>query len=239
MIWSYMKQTTSNRVTVGPLDRDMDVISVKSLAINIVLFSPGKTCSTSQKLSRTSTTVKTISCRMLCSPRRMFNAKPSSAPGPDKIWPRVLQRLAATLCIPLAIIFSTFMAEGSVSPDWNLANVTPIFKKGSKGDPANYRPVSLTLVCCKVMESIIRDTIVEHLTKYQLIRQSQHGFVNARNTQTNLLEYMEKLTKLMDEGHNFYVIFCDVSKGVDVVPQRRVLDKCDGMGIRGNVLWRV
>ena len=79
---------------------------------------------------------------------KLRKLKPTSAPGPDQIWPRVLQRLASTLCIPLAIIFSTCMAEGSVPPDWKLANVTPIFKKGSKGDPANYRPVSLTSVCC-------------------------------------------------------------------------------------------
>ena len=86
------------------------------------------------------------------------------------------------------------------------------------------------------MESIIRDTIVEHLTKYQFIRQSQHGFVNARSTQTNLLEYMEKLTKLVDEGHSVDVIYCDFSKGFDVVPHKRLLAKCDGLGIRGKVL---
>ena len=108
---------------------------------------------------------------------KLAKLKPSSAPGSDKIWPRVLSKLAATLAIPLTIIFSTCMAEGSVPPDWKLANVTPIFKKGSKGDPANYRPVSLTSVCCKVMESIIRDNIVDHLTRYKLIRSSHHGFV--------------------------------------------------------------
>ena len=86
------------------------------------------------------------------------------------------------------------------------------------------------------MESIIRDSIVDHLTRYKLIRSSQHGFVNARSTQTNLLEYMEKLTKLVDEGHSVDVIYCDFSKGFDVVPHRRLLAKCDGLGIRGKVL---
>ena len=90
---------------------------------------------------------------------KLSKLKPSSAPVPDKIWPRVLKRLAPTLSIPLAIIFSTCMEEGAVPPDWKLANVTPIFKKGSKGDPAKYRPVSLTSVCCKVMESIIGTTL--------------------------------------------------------------------------------
>ena len=86
------------------------------------------------------------------------------------------------------------------------------------------------------MESILRDSMVEHLTKYQLIRPSQHGFVNARSTQTNLLEYMEKLTSLVDEGHSVDVVYCDFSKGFDVVPHRRLLAKCDGLGIRGKVL---
>ena len=103
--------------------------------------------------------------------------------------------------------------------------MTPIFKKEAKGDPANYRPVSLTSVCCKVMESIIRDSMVEHLTKYQLIRPSQHGVVNAISTQTNMLEYTEKLTSLVDEGHSVDVVYCDFSKGFDVVPHRRLLAK--------------
>ena len=128
------------------------------------------------------------------------------------------------------------MKEGSVPPDWKLANVTPIFKKGSKGDPANYRPVSLTSVCCKVMESIIRDSTVEHLSRHKLIRSTQHGFVNGRSTQSNLLEYMEQLTRLVYEGHSVDVVYCDFSKGFDVVPHKRLLAKCYGMGIRGRVL---
>ena len=82
---------------------------------------------------------------------KLAKLNPNSAPGPDQIWPRVLQRLATSLSIPLATIYSTCMQEGSVPPDWKLANITPIFKKGSKGDPSNYRPVSLTSVCCKVI----------------------------------------------------------------------------------------
>ena len=72
------------------------------------------------------------------------------------------------------------------------------------------------------MESLTRDSIVEHLTSYQLIRLSQHGFVNAKSTQTNLLEYMVKLTQLVDKGHSVDVVYCDFSKGCDVVPHKRL-----------------
>ena len=64
---------------------------------------------------------------------------------------------------------------------WKLANVTPLFKKGDKSNPGNYRPISLTSVVCKLMESILRDKIVEFLEKNNIIRDSQHGFRNRRS----------------------------------------------------------
>ena len=71
--------------------------------------------------------------------------------------------------------------------------------------------ISLTCVLCKVMESLIRDVIVLHLSNHQLIRPSQHGFLAGRSTVTNLLEYMETLTKLLDDGQDM------LTKNVTVV----------------------
>ena len=87
-------------------------------------------------------------------------------------------------------------------PEWKKANITPIFKKGSKGSPGNYRPVSLICVLCKVMESLLKDSIVDHLAKNQLIHSSQLGFMSGRSCLTNLLEYLEELTKLMDTARS-------------------------------------
>ena len=100
----------------------------------------------------------------------------------------------------------------------------------------NYRPVSLTCVLCKVMESISCDTIVEHLKEYDLIRRSQHGFMRGISTLTNLLAYLEELTKLMDKGHSLDIIYLDFSKAFAKVPIRRLLNKCAGLGIQGNLL---
>ena len=61
-------------------------------------------------------------------------------------------------------IFNKYLAKGVVPTDWKVANITPIFKMGSKTDPGNYRPVTLTSVVCRVMESLLRDSIVSHLT---------------------------------------------------------------------------
>ena len=111
------------------------------------------------------------------------------------------------------MIYTRCLSEGTVPPEWKSANITPIFKKGSKGSPGNYRPVSLTCVLCKVMESVLRDAIVEHLAKHHLIRNTQHGFTRGRSCLTNLLEYLEVLTKLMDTGRAVDIVYLDFAKG--------------------------
>ena len=168
--------------------------------------------------------------------KKLENLKPTSAPGPDKVWARVLHDLADALAHPLAIVFTRCMEEGVVPPDWKRANVTPIFKSGSKGSPGNYRPVSLTSIVCKVMESCIRDGIVDFLAEHELLRMSQHGFTRRRSTLTNLLEYLEELNRLVDQGIAMDVVYLDFSKAFDKVPIRRLLSKCEGLGISGKVL---
>ena len=160
----------------------------------------------------------------------------NAAPGPDGISPRILQSVVDVISSPIAIIFNKSLAEGVVPEDWRRANVTPIFKKGSKSSAGNYRPVSLTCILCKVMESIMRDEIVDHLAKNSLLLPSQHGFMKAKSCLTNLLEYLEVLTKLVDEGHNVDIVYCDFAKAFDKVPVRRLLIKMEAHGITGKVL---
>ena len=72
--------------------------------------------------------------------------KDDSAAGPDNIPPRLIKELKEEAVRPLTLLFQRSMKEGRIPEDWRLANVTPIFKKGKKGEPGNYRPVSLTNV---------------------------------------------------------------------------------------------
>ena len=70
---------------------------------------------------------------------------------------------------------------------WREGNITPIFKKGIKSKPGNYRPVSLTSVASKVFDSIVRDSIVDHMSANNLFAEEQHGFVPGRSCMTQLL----------------------------------------------------
>ena len=98
------------------------------------------------------------------------------AQGPDQIPPRVLKELHKELAEPLTMLFKKSIEEGEIPEDWKFAEVTAIFKKGNRTDPGNYRPVSLTSICCKILEQFVRDNIVNHMTENNLFSECQHGF---------------------------------------------------------------
>ena len=167
---------------------------------------------------------------------KLKKLKPSSAPGPDKVWTRILHDLSDQLSIPLAMIYERLLREEAVPEIWLKSLVCPIFKKGSKSDPGNYRPVSLTCVVGKEMESILVDALISHIVTNKLLRASQHGFLPGKSTVTCMLEYLETLTKWMDEGRSFDVIYCDFAKAFDKVPWERLLAKMKGVGVGGSLL---
>ena len=126
---------------------------------------------------------------------KFVRLKRSAAPWQDTAWEKVLHILADVLDEPMSQVYSMLPVVGCVPNIWRTDNVCPVFKKGSKGDPGNYRPISLTCILCKVMDRNIRDAMNEFLLQNRLICSSQHNFLPGRSTLTNLLEYLETLTR--------------------------------------------
>ena len=100
----------------------------------------------------------------------------NKAAGSDDITPRLLKESAKEIAPVLASIFQQSLDEGTLLNDWLVANITPLFKKGNKSVPGNYRPVSLTSISCKLLEHIIHSHISRHLEYYNILTPKQHGF---------------------------------------------------------------
>lgn len=86
------------------------------------------------------------------------------------------------------------------------------------------------------MESIPRDNIVNHLTNHSLIKSTQHGFMAKSSCATNLLKFLEKITKIFDEGDPLDIVYLDLAKANDKVPHQRLLNKMRSLGIEGNIV---
>ena len=156
--------------------------------------------------------------------------------GPDDIHPKLLYELRHELLEPLTKLFNLTIATGIIPQDWRDANVSPIFKKGSRAQANNYRPVSLTSIIGKIMECFIKDNIIRHLEKYKLLKDSQHGFISGRSCLTNIVEFFDNVTAKLDEGDAIDLIYLDFAKAFDKVPYIRLQKKLEAHGICGKLL---
>ncbi|KAK7105978.1 hypothetical protein V1264_017286 [Littorina saxatilis] len=126
--------------------------------------------------------------------------KPNKATGPDSI-PAFLLKIGAEELSPvLKRLFLLSINQGQVPKEWKEAWVTPIFKKGDKHQPANYRPVSLTSIVCKILEHIINSNIMNHLDRLKILTDAQHGFRKSRSCETQLIVTVHDIAKCLADG---------------------------------------
>ena len=161
---------------------------------------------------------------------------PNKAPGPDNIYARVLVECSESIAEVLTDIFQLSLTTGIVPSDWKRANVVPIFKQGNRQDPGNYRPVSLTSVVGKILESIIKEGITSYIEEKKILRSVQHGFRKGKSCQTNLLDFYDRVSKELDKGNNVDIIYLDFKKAFDKVSHFKLLGKLKAISIGGNVL---
>ena len=240
---NYIKSKTKSRTGIGPLKTKEGKMVTREDEIAELLnnffasvFTEEDIMNLPHKEEETEARLDTISITTEMIREKIKNLKENSAPGPDGITPTLLKGAREELLVPLKIIYNKSLQTGQVPKEWREALVTPIFKKGAKGDTGNYRPVSLTSIPCKIMESVLKDHIMDHIEQHRLLKETQHGFMKGKSCATNLVVFLNKLTEIVDEGKSADVFYLDFSKAFDKVPRERLLLKLAKKGITGKVL---
>ena len=153
------------------------------------------------------------------------------APGPDEL-PNLLLKNAAKEISPfMTYIFEHFIRTGKLPDEWVEANVASVFKKGDRHTASNYRPISLTCVCAKLLEHIICKNIMTHFTKNKILTSVQPGFRAEHSCKSQLLLTTEDLVQNYEDIIQTDLIVLDFSKAFDVAPHQRLLHKLDHYGI--------
>ncbi|KAF2346319.1 Reverse transcriptase domain [Trinorchestia longiramus] len=159
---------------------------------------------------------------------------PYKSTEPDGLGPRILNETAEVISESLTNIFNRSLETGIVPDDWKRANVTPIFKKGNKQIPNNYRPISLTFVISKTIERLLKVRITMHLNDQNLINDNQHGFREKRSCLTNLLDFFGEVNRINDRTKGIDLVYLDFQKAFVKVPHERLMAKVEARVIRGN-----
>ena len=166
----------------------------------------------------------------------LANLKTDKASGPEESKPIVLKELRNEISPVIQIIFENSLQAGQLPKDWTTAKVSPLFKKGNKSDPANYRPISLTCILCKVMEHIVASNLTRHRNENHILYELQHGFLEKRSCETQLIQLVGDLGRQLTQCHQVVLVLLDFSKAFDKVNHLQLLFKLSTHGVKGRTL---
>ncbi|KAL5268247.1 hypothetical protein ACHWQZ_G002197 [Mnemiopsis leidyi] len=184
--------------------------------------------------------ISTQDAELVLSPELIEEAiseiKLDSAPGPDGIPAILLKRCASSLSAPIHLLWSESMSLGHVPSYYKTGYVTPLFKKGSRCDAANYRPVTLTSHVVKVYERVVRKHMVQYLEANNLLSDKQHGFRSNRSCLTQMLDHFDSIFEGLTKGNDTDSIYLDFAKAFDKVDLDLLLRKLKRYGFHQKLI---
>ena len=161
---------------------------------------------------------------------------PYASTSENDIPAKVLKECKHNLCTPIHMIWKRSMESETVPAIFKTQFITPVYKKGNRTKPENYRPISLTSHVIKIFERIIRNRLVVFLEGNTILNPTQHGFRKGRSCLTQLLNHIDKILQNLINNHETDVIYLDYAKAFDKVDHNILIKKLYAYGIRGKLL---
>ena len=153
--------------------------------------------------------------------------------GYDNLSARLLKEAAGYIHKPLTYIFNLSLETGHFPEALKVAKVTPIYKKGPKSDPGNYRPISVLPIISKIFEKLVNERLIDFLECNTILYKHQYGFRKKHSTKLSLINLINTLLKSLDEGKITLGIFIDFKKAFDTINHSILLKKMAHYGVRG------
>ena len=211
-----------NGLTVSDSQEKADAINAQFLSVHIeedVSTLPDLGTSPYSSIGTEDITMEGVACLLA-------DLQSHKAHGPDEIPARLLKETAYNMAPLLTLIFKASLHQQHLPSDWKTAHITPVFKKGSRKNPVNYRPISLTSIPCKIFEHIIYSSVYKHLENNGIcviLNMDLERVTHAKQ----LITTMHDLATRLNSGEQVNVLFLDFSKAFDKVPHNRLLHKLD------------
>ena len=219
--WGYIRQQRQDNVGVSPLKKD-GKLHADSLSRCEILASQFKSVFTKDSddplrdialFGPSYPPIDPLIIREEGIRKLLSGVNPSKAAGPDQVPCRLLKELSNELSPIFTYLFKQSLATGKLPSFWHTAWVTPVFKKGPRNLPENYRPVSLTCVVCKLMEHVVSSHIRSHLDKHGILTPYNHGFSAGCSCESQLLLTTHDMYRKLDQqGSQVDVAVLDFSK---------------------------
>jgi hypothetical protein len=149
---------------------------------------------------------------------------------------KLIKFVGEVLAVPLSHIFNLSLRTGEFPTKLKQCRVIPIFKTGNQLDCDNYRPISLLNSISKVLEKIVAEKLLYHLSSNDLLYEHQYGFLPGKSTEQNLMHILNYVTTALNEGMYCIGVFIDLKKAFDVCSHNVLLSKLQKMGINGTTL---
>ena len=163
------------------------------------------------------------------------NLHSKTSKTPEDIPSIVIKNTGAALLPFIELFYNLSLQTCQIPWQWKTAYITPVFKKGDRTCPRNYRPISQTSVLCRLLEKIISGNILDHLYNNDLLSHEQHGFLPRRSTTTQLLKTLNDWQDSFYTGDTVDIIYTDLAKAFDKVSHPKLLEVIKSYGITGTL----